>query len=98
MNKENTKVLAEKREGVLAEMRLYADKVERENRNLTQEENDALSNLDKTQEDLAAKIETLSKIERVNSLSSEETRAVVISSPWHQGGKPYASGEERQRA
>ena len=95
---DSSKVLQEKRQGIIAEMKLIGDKVQAEKRNLSAEENTQLSNLDRTQEELAKQIETMEKVEHVNNLTVEETRSKIISSPYHQGARPFAVAEERQKA
>lgn len=90
--------LKEQQRNLVKEMLAIRERVKTENRNLTREESEHLSHLDAEVEALAERSETLDKLERINKWTVEERKEQVISSPYHQGAKPFNSVEERQNA
>jgi HK97 family phage major capsid protein len=87
--------LKEQQQTLVKEMQAISQRVKTENRNLTREESEHLSQLDSEVEALAQRAETIEKLERVNKWTVEERKEQIISSPYHQGAKPFQSVEER---
>ena len=90
--------LKEQQQNLVKEMQGISNRVKTENRNLTREESEQLSNLDREVEALAARAETIEKLEKINRWTVEEKKEQIISSPYHQGAKPFYSTEERADA
>ena len=90
--------LKEQQQTLVKEMQAISAKVKTENRNLTREESEQLSRLDTDVEALAQRAETIEKLEKINKWTVEERKEQVVSSPYHQGAKPFNSVEERSNA
>jgi HK97 family phage major capsid protein len=90
--------LKEQQQNLVKEMLSIRERVKTENRNLTREESEHLSQLDADVEALAERAETIEKLEKINKWTVEERKEQIISSPYHQGAKPFNSVEERANA
>src|SRR5581483_1304496 len=92
---ENSKVLKEKMEGIASELRTIGDKVKEEKRNFYEQEKEQMDTLLRTRDELAEKIETLERIEKVDGLNVSERRAEVLDTRT----RGYADkAEERNKA
>lgn len=72
----NSKVIREKREDLLQEMNVLAEKLKTEKRQaFTVEEREMFDGLDRQQEDLVAQAESLERVERLEGMSRSQSQA-----------------------